>query len=130
MQKSTTTTPEEHIASLPDDVRADIATLDGAIAAAMPGEERVVWEGKFWGGTEQRIIGYGSYHYKGRSGAEGDWSVIGLAAQKNYLSEVYGTRLGKVKAKRGNIQLKRASDVDLDVLREMAARARELTLTT
>jgi hypothetical protein len=35
-----------------------------------------------------------------------------------------------VKAKRANIQLKRASDVDLDVLREMAARARELTLTT
>jgi hypothetical protein len=143
MQKSTTTTPEEHIASLPDDVRDDIATLDAAIAAGMPGEERVVWEGKFWGGTDQRIIGYGSYHYKGRSGAEGEWFVMGLAAQKNYLSlyvnaaedgtylsEVYGTRLGKVKAKRANIQLKRAPDVDLDVLREMAARARELTLTT
>jgi hypothetical protein len=140
MQKSTTTTPEEHIASLPDDVRDDIATLDAAIAAGMPGEERVVWEGKFWGGTDQRIIGYGSYHYKGRSGAEGEWFVMGLAAQKNYLSlyvnasedgsylsEIYGARLGKVKAKRANIQLKRASDVDLDVLREMAARARELT---
>jgi hypothetical protein len=86
MRKSTTTTPEEHIASLPDDVRADIATLDGAIAAAMPGEERVVWEGKFWGGTDQRIIGYGSYHYKGRSGAEGEWFIVGLAVQKNYLS--------------------------------------------
>ena len=143
MQKSTTTTPDEHIASLPDDVRDDIRTLDAAITGAMPGEERVVWEGKFWGGADQRIIGYGSYHYKGRSGAEGEWFVVGLAAQKNYLSlyvnaaddgtylsEVYGTRLGKVKAKRANIQLKRASDVDLDVLREMAARARELTRTT
>jgi len=140
MQKSTTTTPDEHIASLPDDVRDDIATLDTAITTGMPGEERVVWEGKFWGGTDQRIIGYGSYHYRGRSGAEGEWFVMGLAAQKNYLSlyvnaaedgtylsEVYGTRLGKVKAKRANIQLKRASDVDLEVLGEMAARARELT---
>jgi Domain of unknown function (DU1801) len=140
MQKSTTTTPDEHIASLPDDVRDDIVALDAAIAGAMPGEERVVWEGKFWGGTDQRIIGYGSYHYKGRSGAEGEWFIVGLAVQKNYLSlyvnaaeggtylsEVYGTRLGKVKAKRANIQVKRAADLDLDVLREMAIRARELT---
>ena len=143
MQKSTTTTPDEHIASLPDEVRDDIRALDEAITGALPSEERVVWEGKFWGGTDQRIVGYGSYHYKGRSGAEGEWFVVGLAAQKNYLSlyvnaaedgtylsEVYGTRLGNVKAKRANIQLKRASDVDLDVLREMAARARELTRTT
>jgi hypothetical protein len=140
MQKSTTTTPDEHIASLPDDVREDIAALDAAIAGAMPGDERVVWEGKFWGGTDQRIIGYGSYHYKGRSGAEGEWFVVGLAAQKNYLSlyvnaaedgtyvsERYGSRLGKAKAKRANIQLKRAADIDLDVLREMVIRARELT---
>ena len=142
MQKSTTTTPDEHIASLPDDVRDDIAALDEAIAGAMPGEERVVWEGKFWGGTDQRIIGYGSYHYRGRSGAEGEWFVVGLAAQKNYLSlyvnaaedgtylsERFGSRLGKVKAKRANVQLKYAADVDLDVLREMVGRARELTRT-
>jgi hypothetical protein len=142
MKKSTTITPEAHIASLPDDVRDDIAALDAAIAGAMPGEERVVWEGKFWGGTDQRIIGYGSYHYRGRSGAEGEWFVVGLAAQKNYLSlyvnaaedgtylsERYGSRLGKVKAKRANVQLKRAADVDLDVLREMVAKARRLTRT-
>ena len=143
MRKSTTTTPEEHIASLPDDVRADIATLDGAIAAAMPGEERVVWEGKFWGGTDQRIIGYGSYHYRGRSGAEGEWFIIGLAAQTSYLSlyvnavedgvklgQRYAERLGRVKAKGANVQVKRAADVDLDVLREMVARARELQSQT
>ena len=139
MQKSTTTTPEQHIASLPDDVRDDVATLDGAIAAAMPGEERVVWEGKFWGGTDQRIIGYGSYHYRGRSGAEGEWFIIGLAAQTSYLSlyvnaaedgvklgQRYAERLGRVKAKGANVQVKRAADVDLGVLREMVARAREL----
>ena len=58
MQRSSTS-PDEHIASLPDEVREDIATLDAAIVSAMPGEERVLWEGKFWGGTDQRIIGYG-----------------------------------------------------------------------
>jgi hypothetical protein len=139
MKKSTTTSPEAHIASLPVDVREEIATLDAAIAEAMAGDERVVWEGKFWGGTEQRIIGYGSYHYRGRSGAEGEWFIVGLAAQKNYISlylnaadeegylgERYASRLGKVKASKANIRLRRASDLDLAVLREMVSRAREL----
>ena len=135
-----TTTPDEHIASLPDGVREDIATLDAAIVAAMPGAERVLWEGKFWGGTDQRIVGYGLYHYKGRSGAEGEWFVVGLAVQKNYLSlyvsgaadgtslaKLYAPRLGKVKAGSANLQFERAADIDLDVLRELVARAQELT---
>ena len=60
--------------------------LDGASGGLFAGDERVLWEGPFWGGTQQHIIGYGSYHYKGRSGAEGEWFIVGLAAQKNYLS--------------------------------------------
>jgi len=139
MQKSDAD-PDEFLASLPDHVRGDMVTIDEALAAVFAGDERVLWEGKFWGGTQQYIVGYGSYHYRGRSGAEGDWFVIGLAAQKNYLSlyvnaaeeggslgERYASRLGKVKAKRANIQFKRAADIQLDVLREMASRARELT---
>ncbi len=134
-----TTSPDEHIASLPDGVREDIASLDARIIEVMAGHERVLWEGKFWGGTQQRIIGYGSYRYKGRSGAEGEWFVIGLAAQKNYLSlyvsgaedgtslaKTYAPRLGKVKAGSANLQFKRAADIDLDVLREMVARARDM----
>ncbi len=132
--------PDEHIASLPDAVREDIATLDAAIAGVMIGEERVLWEGTFWGGTQQRIIGYGAYRYKGRSGAEGEWFKVGLAVQKNYLSlyvnaaeggqslaKLYAPRLGKVKAGSANLQFKRAADVDLDVLRELVTKARELT---
>jgi len=137
-----TTSPDEHIASLPDGVREDIAALDAAISGVMAGEERVLWEGTFWGGSQQRIIGYGAYRYKGRSGAEGEWFVVGLAVQKNYLSlyvnaaedgqslvKVYAPRLGKVKAGSANLQFKRAADVDLDVLRELVARARDLTPT-
>jgi hypothetical protein len=138
MQRSNMS-PDEHIASLPDGVREDIATLDAVIVSAMPGVDRVVWEGKFWGGTDQRIIGYGTYHYKGRSGAEGEWFIVGLAVQKTYLSlyvtgaadgtslaKLYAPRLGKAKAGSANLQFKRASDVDLDVFRELVARAREL----
>ena len=142
MQRSTTA-PDQHIASLPDGVREDIAALDAIIADAMNGEERTLWEGVFWGGTTQHIIGYGSYRYKGRSGGEGEWFKVGLAVQKNYLSlyvnaaadgqslaKVYAPRLGKVKAGSANLQFKRAADVDLDALREMIARARELIGST
>jgi hypothetical protein len=135
-----TTTPDEHIASLPDGVREDIATLDSRISQVMAGQERVLWEGVFWGGSQQRIIGYGSYRYKGRSGAEGEWFVVGLAAQKNYLSlyvsgaeggtslaKLYAPRIGKVKAGSANLQFRRAADLDLDVLKEMVAKARDLT---
>ena len=60
--------------------------------------------------------------------------------QKNYLSlyvnaaeggqslaKLYAPRLGKVKAGSANLQFKRAADVDLDVLRELVTKARELT---
>ena len=142
MQRSETS-PDEFLAALPDEVRPDMVAVDGALAPVFAGDERALWEGKFWGGTQQYIIGYGSYRYKGRSGAEGDWFVVGLAAQKNYLSlyvnaadegeslgQRYASRLGKVKAARANVQFKRASDLDLDVLREMATRARELAPST
>ena len=139
MERSTTT-PDAHIASLPDGVREDVATVDAQISLVMSGLERTLWEGVFWGGTKQGIIGYGSYRYKGGSGAEGEWFIVGLAAQKNYLSlyvnaaaegrslaKVYAPRLGKVKAGSANLQFKRAADLDLEVLREMVGRARELT---
>jgi hypothetical protein len=141
MERSTTS-PDEFLASLPDDIRDDLAMLDEVIAGAFAADERVLWEGKFWGGTQQHIIGYGSYHYKGRSGPEGEWFVVGLAAQKNYLSlyvnaasegqslaKTYAPRIGKVKASSANLQFKRAADLDLDVLREMVFAARDAAPT-
>ncbi len=131
--------PDEHIASLPDAVRDDIAILDAQIARIFEGHERVLWEGVFWGGTSQSIIGYGSYHYKGRSGAEGEWFVVGLAAQKSHLSlyvsgaedgqslaRRYADRLGKVKVGSGNVTFKRLADLDLPVSLEMVERARDV----
>lgn len=132
------TSPDEFIASLADDVRDDIATLDATITDALPDLDRVLWEGVFWGGTAQRIIGYGTYEYRGRSGASGEWFVVGLAAQKAHLSlyvnaardgayigQAYAPRLGKVKAGKANITFKRAADLDLDVLRELVTAARD-----
>jgi hypothetical protein len=143
MQRSTTTSPDAHIASLPDGVREDIAMLDAQLGQVFAGQERVLWEGVFWGGSQQAIIGYGSYRYKGRSGGEGEWFVVGLAVQKAHLSlyvngaengqtlaKRYADRLGKVKAGSGNVTFKRLADLNLPVALEMAERARDLMAGT
>lgn len=139
MERSTIP-PDDFLASLTDDgVRADMTTLDSAISEVMAGRERVLWTGKFWGGSDQRIIGYGSYTYKGRSGASGEWFVIGLAAQKNYLTvfvnavadgtyvtEAYAGKLGKAKVGKSTITFKRVADIDLNALKEVLAKTRDL----
>jgi hypothetical protein len=140
MQRSSTP-PDEFIATLPEAVRDDVAMLDAQLSRVFTGQERVLWEGPMWGGTEQRIIGYGAYRYEGRSGATGDWFVMGLAAQKahlslyvsaaedgQYLAKRYADRLGKVKVGSANIAFKRLADLDLPVVLEMAERARDLTI--
>jgi hypothetical protein len=135
--RRTETDPADFIASLPEGAREDIATLDAEIAALMEGHERVLWEGVMWGGTEQRIIGYGAQRYVNRSGNQVDWFLIGLAKQKDHLSlyvnaahegdyiaHRFAGRLGKVKVGSANITFKRLSDVDLPTLRELLTAAR------
>ena len=137
--QTTDTPPGEYLASHPDGVRQDMTTLDQAITHAMKGRRRVLWEGRFWGGSDQRIIGYGDFDYTGRSGKSVDWFVVGLAAQKNYitvfvtavedgtyLAESHKDRLGNVKVGRSSVSFKRLSDVDLPVLLELVGRANAL----
>jgi hypothetical protein len=131
--------PDELIASLPDGVREDMAALDEEIATLMAGHERVLWEGRMWGGTEQRIIGYGSWAYVDRSGQELDWFLIGLARQKAsfslyvtvatdgaYLVKAYADRLGKVKVGSSVVSFRRLADVDRAVLHELLVQASQL----
>lgn len=135
----TDTPPAAVIESAPQPARADLARLDSAIAEVMAGSSRWVWEGVFWGGSQQRIIGYGDHRYVNRSGRTVEWFIVGLAAQKQYLSlyvnatedgeylvKRYAPRLGEVKVGSANVTFRRLQDVDLDVLLEMVARARDL----
>lgn len=142
MQRSDTD-PDVFIASLPDGAREDMAALDGEIAAAMVGHERVLWEGVMWGGTEQHIVGYGAQRYVDRSGQEVDWFLIGLARQKAYMSlyvnvaadgaylvQRYADRLGRVKVGSAVISFKHLADLELPALRELLTRARDLAAGT
>jgi len=81
---------------------------------------------KMWGPS---IVGYGSYHYKGASGREGDWMLIGFSPRKQNITlyimpgfERYPglmKKLGKHSTGKSCLYIKRLSDVDVDVLKEL-----------
>ena len=62
------TSPDEYLASLPEEFRGDMTALDERIAAALPGHRRCLWEGVLpggvWGGSSPvRSSAYGDYSY-------------------------------------------------------------------
>ena len=87
---------------------------------------------RMWGDS---MVGFGSYHYRYASGREGDWPVTGFSPRKQnltlYLS--YGfeqhddllERLGRYKVGKACLYLKRLTDVDRSVLRELIRRSAE-----
>jgi hypothetical protein len=135
MEKSATT-PAEFIESLPTDVRSDIEQLDTEISKVMSGHPKTMWEGKFWGGSDQNIIGYGDYTYRRSDGNIVEWFIVGLAPQKNslsvyvnaadgdgYLVEQYADKLGKAKVGKASINFTSLDDINLDVLLKLIAKA-------
>lgn len=83
-------------------------------------------EPKMWGTS---IIGFGSYHYKGAGGREGDWMLVGFSPRKQaltvYLNHGFDThadllkKLGKYTTGMGCLYIKKLDDVDRKVLKEL-----------
>ena len=83
-------------------------------------------EPKMWGSS---IVGFGTYHYKGKSGREGDWMLIGFSPRKQnltlYLTGGFDAHaallkdLGKFKTSMGCLYIKKLDDVDKKVLKEL-----------
>ena len=79
-----------------------------------------------WGTS---IVGFGEYHYKYKSGREGDWFLTGFAPRKQALTlylmcdlshdGLDFNGLGKYKKGKGCLYIKRLSDVDKDVLKRI-----------
>ena len=140
--KRVESSPDDYIASQAPDIRAVLDELHTMIRAALPDWDCCMWEGVFWGGSEQRIIGYGDYSYQRSDKTQVEWFIVGLTRQKNYfsvyvnavegkayLAELYGARLGKVKIGKSSISFRNRADINLDVLREMIEHAGR-TVTT
>lgn len=83
---------------------------------------------RMWGSS---IVGFGSYHYKGAGGREGDWMLTGFSPRKQNLTlylmggfdqhEELLKKLGKYKTSVGCLYIKKLDDVDRKVLKELVA---------
>ncbi len=83
-------------------------------------------EAKMWGAS---MIGFGKYSYKTKAGKVGEWFLIGFSPRKNNISLhlMFGLedemellkRLGKHTMGKGCLYLKRLSDIDKTILKEI-----------
>ena len=81
---------------------------------------------RMWG---DKIVGFGSYHYKYASGREGDWPLVGLSPGKRHLTlyimpgfDSYQTlldSLGKHRTGKSCLYLNRLRDIDMSTLEEL-----------
>jgi len=123
--KQTAVSVTKYIAALADETkRADALALVKLMQSAT-GEEP-----KMWGPS---IIGYGSYHYTYESGREGDMPVVGFSPRKPAIvlyglksagnAEALLTKLGKHTTGKGCVYIKKLSDVDSKVLKELIVKS-------
>lgn len=132
---------DAHLDSLEDpEVAETMRTLDRLMSRVMPNRRRVLYEGPFWGGTHQQIIGFGHIVQPRPRGDDVHWFLVGLARQKDhysvyvnavddgrYLGQHFEGRLGKVKLGSASIGFRSLDDVDLAVLEELLIQADEVT---
>ena len=119
--KPTNDSVKKFIDAIPDDTRRrECRTVIGIMKAATGAAP------KMWGTS---IVGFGDHHYKYESGREGDWFLAGFSPRKDqltlYLSSGFDgrdsilKRLGRYRTGKSCLYLKKLSDVDLDVLKEL-----------
>ena len=85
-------------------------------------------EPKMWGTS---IVGFGTYHYKGKSGREGDWMLVGFSPRKQNLTlyimagfdryDELLKKLGKYTTGKSCLYIKKLADVDKKVLKELVS---------
>ena len=109
----------DFIAAVENPKRRADAEVVRAMLAEVSGEPAVMWG--------PSIVGYGSYR-----GPTGDWPIVGFSPRKAqtvlYVLGFPGqdellARLGKHKTGSSCLYINRLEDVDMGVLREMAARS-------
>lgn len=118
----------DFIGKQPEAVAADCRILITLMQQATGEEPRM------WGAS---IVGFGRYTYKGASGREGEWMVIGFSPRKVSLSlyifagfekeAALMGKLGKHSTGKGCLYIKRLAEVDLTVLEELIGKGVEAT---
>lgn len=118
----TKTNIDEYISELEEPRKSDILLLIDLF------KEVSNKEAKLWGS----IVGFGNLHYKYKTGREGNMPLIGLANRKvaitlylSYSISEYPelSRLGKHKVSKSCLYIKKLSDINIDVLKEILIKA-------
>jgi uncharacterized protein YdhG (YjbR/CyaY superfamily) len=120
---TTAKTPEEYITMIDEPRREEITKLHEFIKKTVPHLKPHILAG---------MIGYGTFHYKSKSGREGDWSSVALASQKNYISvyicasdgkqyvaEKNKDKFPKASVGKSCIRFKKLEDIDLNALKKV-----------
>jgi hypothetical protein len=126
MAKNKTTETNENILDFINAFVEDETKKNDAFELIKIMQEVTHFKPKMWGPS---IIGFGSYHYKYASGHEGDAPLVGFSPRKAAISlYVYTSpddkdellsKLGKHKASKGCIYIKKLADIDVEVLKNM-----------
>ncbi len=93
-------------------------------------EELTGFPPKMWGDS---IVGFGDYHYKYKSGREGNWFFTGFSPRKQNFSiyimtgfsryDALLSKLGKFKTGKSCLYIKKLEDVDFDVLKALISQS-------
>ena len=119
--------PDEYIEQIAEPRKSEIVALDKMIRKLAPELDRMMYHS---------VIGYGSAHYRSKSGREGVWFKVGLASQKNYISvylcaledgeyiaEKNKDKFPKASIGKSCIRFKKVEDIDLEVLVKLIKQA-------
>ncbi len=87
-------------------------------------------EPMMWGNS---MIGFGSYHYKYKSGREGEWFLTGFSPRKQNLTiyimggfshhEESLKHLGKYKKSKGCLYINKLADIDMAILKGIISKS-------
>lgn len=119
--QATTASVDDYIAAIADELkRKDTQTLLDLLKK-ITGDTPVLWG--------DGIIGFGSYHYQYESGREGDMPLIGFSPRKREFAlyimsgfeqlKAHLNKLGKHKAGKSCLYIKRLSDININALSEL-----------
>ncbi|HEY4601866.1 MAG TPA: DUF1801 domain-containing protein [Cerasibacillus sp.] len=88
--------------------------------------ETTGYEAKMWGPS---IIGFGKYHYKYKSGHEGEAPLVGFSPRKARFSLYFATgdskreallkNFGKHKTGKACVYINKVADIDIDILKKL-----------
>ena len=119
--KATRASVDNYLDAIGDELRREDCRTLVKLMRRVTKEPPVMW------GTS--IVGFGSYHYRYASGHEGDSCLAGFSSRKGDISiyvtagfegqEPFLANLGKHKAGKVCLYVKRLADVDLELLESL-----------